>query len=827
MASRSHRGSRAAAAPAIDGRRGAAPRAASIARALRAHEHASAALLLGLLVLAYLWPALVQGHVLSPIALMYTEPPWQAIAPHGVERWVNGDLGDVPLTYYPWDLLARSLIHSGTFPAWNPYAFGGTQLWANSQIAWLSPFSLPLWLLPLNYGLGVAAALKLWCAGFGTYLLARELRLGFWPGIVAGTAFALGSFNVVWLSYGVFVSVAAMLPWALWLTERIVRRGRPGDGLALAGVTTVALLGGHPGTQVHVLAATALYALLRAVLLRDADRRARLVRLGLVAGGVAVGLLTAAVVLVPAQEAASGTVGAAARAHGAPNFAGSLMPPSVLRTVLFPDWWGRPSEGVYAGPGAAGYRERTFYAGAATLVLALLALAARGGWRRKAPFALLGFLGLAIALRLPGLYQLVIHLPGFDRVQNSRIYLWFVFAAALLAGFGLQRVIEVRARLGRGWLAPVAGLLAAAVVVAALAPGGGAWSLALRHAFGGARTQEPTALALASVLWWAVFAAALAAVVLLVRLRPRRLGAWLGALVALVVALDMLHFAGGYEPMGPASVVVPPTTPAIAWLQRHRDLGRIVGVRAAGADWTTHYGLRDVSGFDSPQPTFRFFDLWRAMSPEDDPYSLATLTQTAPQVLGVLGGRYIMLPPGTRAAVHDLGVVYSGRDATIFANRLAAPRAFVARGVRVVEGEQGELAAIGEARFDPRREATLRAGEMRGVEVPGGAGGSARVVGETNASVRLRATLPRPGLVVLDDTWAPGWTVAVDGRPARALRTDAVLRAVVVPAGTHEVAWSYRVPGLSLGAALSALGLLAAALWGGALVLLSRRRRAR
>ncbi len=85
MASRSHRGSRAAAARASDGRwRGAAPRAASIMHALRAHEHASAALLLGVLVLAYLWPALVEGHVLSPIALMYTEAPWQSIAPHGI-----------------------------------------------------------------------------------------------------------------------------------------------------------------------------------------------------------------------------------------------------------------------------------------------------------------------------------------------------------------------------------------------------------------------------------------------------------------------------------------------------------------------------------------------------------------------------------------------------------------------------------------------------------------------------------------------------------------------------------------------------------------------
>jgi uncharacterized membrane protein YfhO len=75
---------------------------------------------------------------------------------------------------------------------------------------------------------------------------------------------------------------------------------------------------------------------------------------------------------------------------------------------------------------------------------------------------------------------------------------------------------------------------------------------------------------------------------------------------------------------------------------------------------------------------------------------------------------------------------------------------------------------------------------------------------------------------VLDDTWAPGWSVTVDGQPANALEANAVLRGVAVPAGTHAVVWRYRVPGLALGAALSALGLLSALAWAG--WLLARRR---
>jgi uncharacterized membrane protein YfhO len=78
---------------------------------------------------------------------------------------------------------------------------------------------------------------------------------------------------------------------------------------------------------------------------------------------------------------------------------------------------------------------------------------------------------------------------------------------------------------------------------------------------------------------------------------------------------------------------------------------------------------------------------------------------------------------------------------------------------------------------------------------------------------------------VLDDTWGPGWSVAVDGRAAQPLQANAVLRAVIVPAGEHEVVWSYRVPGLRLGAALSGFGLALAAAWAGVLVVRARRRR--
>src|SRR6185436_7683347 len=130
-------------------------------------------------------------------------------------------------------------------PAWNPHALTGVPLISNPQTGLFSLFSLPLWVLPLGWALGLAAALKLWAAAMGTYLLVRELRLGFLAGLLAGVAFAFSAMNVTWLAQEIVPAVLVLLPWMLWLVERLLNgRGGSGTAVALAVATAVALGGG-------------------------------------------------------------------------------------------------------------------------------------------------------------------------------------------------------------------------------------------------------------------------------------------------------------------------------------------------------------------------------------------------------------------------------------------------------------------------------------------------------------------------------------------------------------------------------------------------------
>lgn len=818
-------------------------------RALAARPHLAAALLLALPVLAYLWPALAGGEILSPLAVLYGVPPWSAYVPGDVGGHLNTLLTDVAQSHYPWNWYAREMIHEGTFPAWFPYAFGGVPFYNNPQTVLLSPFSLPIWVLPLHYGIGVSAALKLWAAAFGTYLLARELRLAFLPGLLAGVTYGLCAFNILWLTHESLPGVAALLPWTLWLTERLLRQGGLGPALGLAAATAFALTGGHPGAQIHILLATAAFAAVRAGTLPDRTRAQRLRGLGAAAGAMALGLMLVAVLLLPEALSARGTIGTESREGATGTQPGAQMPFTAIRTTLFPDWWGRPS-GLEASieaqplgapePGGgvftANFNERTFYAGVVATLLALVALVTPGGWRRKAPFAVLGALALALVLRAPGLHWLATHLPLVEVVQHQRAHFVYELAAAVLAGFGMQAVLTSPRGDRRRWLALGGAALVGLAALAAAAPSGADVSGVLEHFATGADVATDAALALTSVAWYALLAGAVTAALAAAWRWPHRAG-WIAGALVVLAAIDMLHFTNGHQPMGPEAKVIPPRTPAIAYLQRHADEGRIVGLGTAVLnDYGALYGLRDVRGYDPPQPTSRFLSLWRMAEPQQRDWQTFSLQSLSPQVVrlaSVLGARFIVgeagigVPDGP--AGRGLTRVYAGRDATVLRNDRAVPRAMVAGAVRVTASEAETRAVLMEDGFDPREAAVVERGEPGAAQLGGGAGtggrvaGEAEVVEEANSSVTVRAELDRPGLVVLNDNFTDGWRVEVDGREAEAVLANDVMRGVAVPAGTHEVVWRYAVPGLRAGLVLSLLagGVLVV----GCGVLVVRRRR--
>jgi hypothetical protein len=84
---------------------------------------------------------------------------------------------------------------------------------------------------------------------------------------------------------------------------------------------------------------------------------------------------------------------------------------------------------------------------------------------------------------------------------------------------------------------------------------------------------------------------------------------------------------------------------------------------------------------------------------------------------------------------------------------------------------------------------------------------SCQIVAESPQRLEIEARLTSPGIVVLADSFAPGWTLSVESdgiaRDAEILRTNRVLRGVALPAGDHRLVYRYRPATFYWGAAIS------------------------
>ena len=222
---------------------------------------------LGLAVL-FFWPGLVPGHTVSAADYLWNAAPWTSSVPSGVPihnlhpRVIgsNPQLVDAITLFEPFmQYTASQLPH---IPLWNPYIMGGAPYLADMQSAVFSPFSLPAYVLPFWWSLGVIATLKVLVAAMGAYSLGRILGMRQGGAFLCGLVFGFGLFMVAWIPWPL-TNVFPLIPWLLVATERLIRR--PGAPWACVAAVLVALqfFGGHPESSIYALFAMVGYFVLR------------------------------------------------------------------------------------------------------------------------------------------------------------------------------------------------------------------------------------------------------------------------------------------------------------------------------------------------------------------------------------------------------------------------------------------------------------------------------------------------------------------------------------------------------------------------------------
>jgi hypothetical protein len=710
------------------------------------------------------------------------------------DRIVAGnDLTDM---FFLWLRFADNSIEQGQLPLWNPYVFSGLPFVANPQPALFYPPTWLVFLMPISKALGLIIVLHVWLAGVGMYAWLRTEGASTKGALLGGTVFAFSGYFFARVQAGHLgvVTTGTWLPFLLWAYRRAVTRRS--WSLAVMGGLPVGLsiLTGHTASFVYVALGLVAYAAFCAWDCWREERSARAVVFPLVWLGVMllVGLVLAAVQLLPMVEL---VVRSTRQATSSYNFATRFSwPPGYLLTLLIPNFFGEPTHTGYWGEGI--YEEFIFYIGVLPLLLALLGLRLR---HRLKPFlAALGLGALLLALGEYGSLHLIFYrfVPLFQMGRApARAGFLFMLAAATLTGLtttALQSTArDERERLLRPlgrWLVLAVAAGALVVIVAGFA----AFAVGREASPGTARlwhTANQTALFLILFLLAYALLAAWRCVTSV------RAGLWLLALG--LVVLDLWTFDNRVvEPVDVGrNEVWRAVKKAVDDHVGDRQAVRVLpwGLNDFEQNGCMRYELRSVLGYDPlylqrydefissvPDPRARTYDL----------LNVGYLVTTTPQNLSEPGRpRLVLERDGVR----------------VYERPNALPRAWVTQQVEVID-DAGVLARIHDPDFDPHMTALVESPVVCGDMDREEASEVEIVHYEGN---RIEAQVRGGGgLLIFSEVDYPGWYAAVDGFPARLIRTDYLLRALCVPAGEHQVVLTYDPPLLKIGLAITVLTLL-------------------
>ncbi|HSW46847.1 MAG TPA: glycosyltransferase family 39 protein [Phycisphaerae bacterium] len=729
--------------------------------------------------------------------------------------------------YFQWiHQYIRDELSAGRLPLWNPYNYGGIPFAANPQCSVFYPLSWLYLLVPVIHAHKWMIALHAFLAGLFMHLYLRRAGVGQTAATVACLPWMFGSYFMANAAVGHLTMIFTMtwLPIALYCYERALE-SRQTRWLFWTGfVLGVQILAGEPQNCYYTALLVSTYGLIRSMGRDVSDRAwwhpARFGRwlTGLAIIGVLAVLASGIQFFLTAEYLFHSD-----RVANTYDFATNRsFPPGSFLGFLIP--WSSDVRGMsfIAGEKIL-YVETNWefagYIGIFTLVLAGLSLNVRRNpplLAAKVLFA--GALVLMLGRYTPLYHLLYAGLPGLNLFRiPARALVIAVWALSVMAAFGLDWMIqpgELRWRAVRWRRIAMAALTLVGMAVI------------LQVSFGGVSKQVPKT----GRFWETVFqtinltdVVILGPIVLplvgllllgLLPLLPRRA---VIAGVALLVGADLFWAMPDFH-LQKYSSERDDRLQALSRLRSQIEAeGNPCRFDASPRDVTANLALaarvENINGY-WPFALGRFYRFVHWMrgytAPIQDRHQfnerIYEIENAFP--LRVMNVRYGLQKNSATETIEWLE------------NPCYLPRAWLVERFEVIPDEEAALQRLKDPAFDPAAAVLLERDpgiQLAPSDSPIGSCTARRVEGP---GLDIHTDTVRPGLLVISETFYPGWRAFLDDKPVSLMRANDVISALCLPAGKHRITLRYEPLSFKLGCAATGLSLLAAIL----LLVTGRRR---
>jgi hypothetical protein len=737
----------------------------------------------------------------------------------------------VPIKYFLGEELRR-----GEIPLWNPYIHLGTPFLAGLQSAVFYPLSLLL-VIPFPLGFNFFLLAHYAVALVGMWRLLRYRAMSVSATAVGSLVFVLGGYLVSMLNVTNHLQAAVWTPWLIVAWARYRDTGELRRWLTFIVLAAVQVLAGAPEVllmTIAVLASWTAYSCFPR--LGDTAK----LEIWLVTALVFAAGLTA-VQIFPTLEYLNESL-----RRGPLDYTQvttwSLEPISLFQ-LLFPHSSSPQPPWEFTG---LGYRFeriapwiRSIYLGVAPLCLAI-AGAACGRERRFWSAILL--LGAALALGkhtplFPVLYQ---WLPAiFAKFRYpEKFYFLVAFVAAILAAEGAHAVVGGNRLARRVALTAATTFLCIAssiIVVHWLSP------MLLLRVVDTLRAEPDKVKQLvplaADVVWKSHRLAWIAGIFVgleLLRKRGRLDPPTLAVLLVALVAVDLatihrnLNLTMSWNEL---NARLPPVD--VRELQQASERifhYQTVGTAGEGIEARAIAGIDEWSGGATDDSNLREYykDVWTALLADrvmmvhveaiggadgiersSDSSLRAALSRLpregALKILRTFSCRYLLGPQPL--GLPDLQRVSGDELPSVHTYRIPdpLPAAYLVSRLRRLPTDAAILDTVGSTDFRPGIEAIVD-------ELPPdwtqseavSPSGTATIVARDRRLTRVLVRTDRPALLVLNDSYFPGWEALVDGSRVKMYKANGMVRGVVVGSGDRIVEFRYRPVAWTIGLCTSA-----------------------
>lgn len=738
------------------------------------------------ILLAFAFPGVVlDGETLIPADTLLKVNPWKGyggLTDDTIDNRLTLDSISAMNTYY---VLADRAIEQGEWPLWNTYEFCGMPLLANYQSAVLYPPRLLHLLFDLATATTMYILLKLWLCGMTAYFCAREMGVGASASRFASVGWMLCSYNVVWC-YWPLPDVSAWAPILILGVECILdARYKRGFYALLIGAAMI-LLAGHPETAFVFGAGSGTYFVARLLLERRKGRELW-TPLAIASAGWCVGLLLAAAQIIPFLEYIAN-----APAHG-----GGLAPsPGTVISFWLPRFYGLNALKNFWGTYHSNITMMLYPGMAAWLGVGLLIVAMPRSQPARA--RVVGLLLASVIFAFMGFnafpFSYVTALPPLNMVYHHYCLPMAVLGIVFVATIGLDQWIkEPRTLRHTVWvLTPV--VIALPVI---------GWVCLFNASFiRNARMVSSLTLDITIALAFLVTGF----IVLLFHAAGRSREAagkarpvWCAAALTLLLAGDLLLASRDTRPTCPEKYVYF-RTDLTDFLCAQKPLTRVdASYGGIPCGILPVYGIEEFRGYDGIYPN-RMRRFRERLGVE-----LHTSMGSVCAVNYYLRDIRVPKPSYIEEYPERYELVGSLDDIEIYRNLAALPRAFLVAKARVVDSEDEMFALMSSDQFDPTQCVLLEElpeGPLPDREVPCDVG-SAMVTQRSCTKLAVRARAKGPCMLVVSEGYFPGWNATIDGCPTKILSAYYAFRAVYLPAGEHDVVFTYEPRSFRVGLAIS------------------------